>query len=432
MNLRFARKTGGEWSQAQIAVAIFLLAFFVRVVVMLATQPYNQPLRVEIHHLAYSIAEGQGYANPYRTPTGPTALYSPGCPLLLAGIYRLLGTGSLGEAGTYLLNVAAASATFALLPLLSVWLGFPRRVGIAAAVAGALVPVYLLNEYRSITAVFAGTCLASLTLLTAWMWRQKRSPTVGLGTLCGLAWGCALLFAPNLLLVGLLWLVEALLHYRVRAAGFGFAALVIAILVLSPWAIRNQRVLGSAIFARSNFGLELWIANNDVSAATYAENARSQTLYQPFINSHEANQIRVLGEAAYMRQKMNAAVAWIRLHPSRFVALSISRIFYFWFPITFRPIQTIAVCGLTTAGLIGLAFSFVRNRSAFWILASIWLAYPLVYYVVQLDNPYRYPIYWSVLLLAAYGCISIVDLARNSVPARISNSTASGIASRTV
>jgi hypothetical protein len=186
----------------------------------------------------------------------------------------------------------------------------------------------------------------------------------------------------------------------------------VTLAVLSPWAIRNEVVLGAPILSRSNFGLELWIANNDVSAASYGDNGESHTRYQPFINPLEADQIRRLGEVTYMRQKMDASETWIEQHPRRFAMLTGNRIFRFWFPITFRPVQTIVVWSLSVAGIVGLAYVWARQRSAFWILGSIWLAYPLVYYLVQLDNPYRYPIYWSVLLLAAFGCMCSIDVLR--------------------
>jgi hypothetical protein len=412
MNLRLLNLSGRKWSNTQVAFGVFVIAFLVRLGFMLVLRPYDQPLRTEIHHLAYSIASGQGYGNPYPTPTGPTALYSPGCPLILAGIYSVFGTGKLAEAITYLIDVVAASFAFALLPILSMCLGLPRRVGLAAAIVGAVFPVYLLNEYRSTTAVIAALCLVGLAVMTAWAWKTQRELTGLLGALFGLAWGVTLLFSPNLLLIGILWLAAAVIHYRTKAIVFSVVALSVSLAILCPWAIRNEIVLGSPIFSRSNLGLELWIANNDFSAASYADNNESHQRYQPFVNPLEADQVRRLGEVAYMHQKLAASTFWIQQHPRRFATLTGDRIFRFWFPITYRVAQTVVVWGLSGAGFVGLAFAWVRQRTSFWILGSIWLAYPLVYYLVQLDNPYRYPIYWSVLLLAVYGLTCSIDALR--------------------
>lgn len=401
-----------NWSNLQIAIVIFLIAFAVRLGLMLVLRPYEQTLRVEFQHLAHSIASGSGYGNPYPTPTGPTALYSPGCPLILAGIYRIFGYGSVGEAVSCVLNVAAASAVFALMPLLSIWLGLPRRAGVIAAFAGALLPVYLLNEFHSTTAVFGAFCLLGLTLMTAWAWSGTHALSAQLGAVFGLAWGIALLISPNLLLIGLLWLLAVVLQYRVKTLAFSVAALATCLAVLSPWAIRNELVLGSPIFSRSNLGLELWISNNDVAVPSYGDNNESHNRYQPFINAREAEQIDHMGEVGYMHERMAWATTWIEQHPQRFAALTASRLIHFWFPIMYRPVQTLIVGGLSFAGFVGLTFAFVRRRSAFIVLGSIWLAYPLVYYLVQLDNPYRYPIYWSILLLAVYGCLCSIEALR--------------------
>jgi len=175
-----------------------------------------------------------------------------------------------------------------------------------------------------------------------------------------------------------------------------------------PWAARNQIVLGSPIFLRSNFGLELQIANNNYSGTAFADNGTSFKQYHPFVNSSESEKVRRLGETAYMREKLDSATGWISAHPRRFALLSASRVFHFWFARTYRPAQTVVVWLLTFAACAGLLFAWKRQRPAFWLLGSIWFSYPLVYYLVQLDNPYRYPIYWTLLLLAAYGCIELV------------------------
>ena len=45
----------------------------------------------EMGRVARSIAQGQGYANPYWAETGPTALLTPVYPYLLAGIFAGFG-----------------------------------------------------------------------------------------------------------------------------------------------------------------------------------------------------------------------------------------------------------------------------------------------------------------------------------------------------
>jgi len=392
------------WSTLRLSLCIFAVAFLVRLGLMVAMHPYDQPLRVEIHHVALSLSDGHGFANPYPTPTGPTALYTPGCPLILAGIYRIFGSGRLAEAVTYVLDMSIASLVFALLPLASSWLGLSRQIGVWAGFLGAAIPVYLLNEYRSITAVSGALSLMCLTLLTAWAWSTRQRLSGRLAVLFGAAWGAVLLISPNLLFVGLLWLIGVSVQFRTSIMRFASTSLIVACLILAPWVIRNKIILGSPILTRSGFGLELWIANNDYSSPTYGGNEVSHQLYQPFINQSEAMRIAQEGEALYMHQRMDMAIHWIDSHPHRFLSLTGERIFLFWLPITYRKSQSVGLWILEMGAVLGLCITWARNRRALWILGAIWLGYPLVYYFVQLDNPYRYPMYWSVLLLAVYGC----------------------------
>ena len=80
--------------------------------------------------------------------------------------------------------------------------------------------------------------------MTAWVMEREASAILRLGALFGVAWGCALLISPNLLLIGLLWLLAAVLHYRAKALAFSAVVLAVTLAVLSPWAIRNEIVLG--------------------------------------------------------------------------------------------------------------------------------------------------------------------------------------------
>jgi hypothetical protein len=51
-----------------------------------------------------------------------------------------------------------------------------------------------------------------------------------------------------------------------------------------------------------------------------------------------------------------------------------------------------------------------------WILTAFavaglrfWVFYPLIYYVLQSDERYRYPIEWSIVLAAAIGIFHFLD-----------------------
>src|SRR6266849_8702801 len=53
----------------------------------LATAPFAQ----ETGNIAYSLATGKGFSNPFRRETGPTAWLTPVYPFLVAATFKLFG-----------------------------------------------------------------------------------------------------------------------------------------------------------------------------------------------------------------------------------------------------------------------------------------------------------------------------------------------------
>jgi hypothetical protein len=77
--------------------------------------------------------------------------------------------------------------------------------------------------------------------------------------------------------------------------------------------------------------------------------------------------------------------------------------FYFWFPAMKRPFQTILMALLFLASIPALVLLLREKQPLGYALLTIWIAYPLVYYLLQVDPRYLHPIQWSKYLLIAYG-----------------------------
>src|SRR5262249_73820 len=84
-----------------------------------------------------------------------------------------------------------------------------------------------------------------------------------LAGVAGLAWGLLLLPEASFGLVWVGWLALAGWYSRrtLRSASW-LPALIVPILLIFPWALRNNRVLHSPVLIRSNLGLELSVSNN--------------------------------------------------------------------------------------------------------------------------------------------------------------------------
>src|SRR5437899_13032744 len=68
----------------------------------------------ELDRVAFALAQHMGFANPFKIPTGPTSVVAPIYPYVLAGVYKLFGMGSPGEAVRQVLACAVTCLQFAL------------------------------------------------------------------------------------------------------------------------------------------------------------------------------------------------------------------------------------------------------------------------------------------------------------------------------
>jgi 4-amino-4-deoxy-L-arabinose transferase-like glycosyltransferase len=193
--------------------------------------------------ISRALFEGEGFTQgdgPRYRHLQPASNYSPGLPLLVAGVYEIRGAADERAARIVLALLGSLAVPFAF--LLGRRLGGPTA-GLVAAVPAAIYPATL--EYGGMlmteplgTAVLAGALLAFLRAVDA----RKPWPWVGTGLLLG---ALAMLRPEYAVLVPLLPALGAL---RLRRGRGGFdrgslagpaLALACACLVVLPWTIRN-------------------------------------------------------------------------------------------------------------------------------------------------------------------------------------------------
>jgi len=304
-----------------------------------------------------------------------------------------------------LVGIGSHSTLFALLPWFALKLGLGTRAGIFAGVACALIPLQGLGEVVGLGATaHASLTFAMLTVAFLHRWTVDRLSTAS-SLLLGMACGAAFHVLPPLLLVVLGNLIFELWWKPGRRKWLLTACVAVgAILACAPWIWRNYTALRGFFFIRSNFGLELRIANHSGADAdievTYA---RSGTLRHPSENLEEAHQVRDLGEAEYNRRARNEALSWIRTHPAEFLRLTLMRFLHFWCGQLRYPWLAALFTAITVLAVLGLRRILpaldAPGRAALLIPLA---TFPLVYYIVSYVAHYPAPLAWMLLLLAGY------------------------------
>jgi hypothetical protein len=298
-----------------------------------------------------------------------------------------------------------------LLPGASKLLFADRRPGIFAAL---LVVSPVMCGYQP---AWEGIyCASGLILFCLYSDRQVRhGGTLGL-VLTGIAVGLLMLLNPVSIVLIVPWLLF-LLRKAVRRARARVCLLAAAgaLITLLPWTVRNYCVFHSLFFVRDNLGLELYDSNNDMARPTVYGNMPYGLSYLHPGGAEAAPEraaIRDLGEFRYNQSRLHIALDWIRSHRGRFIALTLARIRFYWFPGPDSGVwHARAVSSITVASLFGLALLAARRRSLAVFATVVFAVYPLVYYLDNMDSRYRTPILWLSLLLAGYLVVACWDAA---------------------
>ena len=409
-----------HWFERHSFWIIFAVSSLIRIVkVLAAPRPPGTHLS-EMENIARSLALHGTFADPYLLPTGPTAHTAPGYPILLGLIFLLFGTGAAGEVVSRIASAIVASIQYALLPRVSTALGLPRFTGAVAGLLAALAPYkgYVEGSRDSVDQPYVALALILLFLYTCKSWSAK--PAAG-GTVSplarGLWWGLASLFSPILGFV-----FGAIVVYEIFAMRrhTGLAAMFAAFAAIqAPWAIRNWIEFHAFVPTRSNFGLELRISNRPESFALMEDNVSHGVMsrFHPGLNENEARKVAAEGEIAYTSSEMADARAEIRRDPARFLRLTGERMWRFWLAPSRRFKTTAASTAITLLGLLGLCL--LPANPGVRLTWLILLTYPLVYYFIQVDARYTYPLGWIFLTPAVHVVMRVAQrLTRSRMPVR--------------
>ena len=195
---------------------------------------------------------------------------------------------------------------------------------------------------------------------------------------------------------------------------FSLILLFAAAIVLTPWTLRNYYAFHRLIFVRGSFGLQLAIANNDSALPAFEQNlytAGFQNIH-PSSSLTAAHAVEQSGESAYYDQQLRTAYRWIGSHPGRFLRLTAEHVGYFWFsplePQLKGIISSLLTWCIILTGIAGLFMMLQHHRWPALTIGVVWLTYPLVYYLLEFDSRYCYPIEWTFLFTASYAAITLL------------------------
>jgi 4-amino-4-deoxy-L-arabinose transferase-like glycosyltransferase len=281
--------------------------------------------QVSYDALAQSLLAGRGYSftdnwYPFTPANTPTAHWSFLYPIYLAGLYGVTGYHPL------VARLVQAVVGGALICILVYLIG--RRVASenTGLVAAGLAAAYGYFIYYNV-ALMTETLFIILVLLILYLSIElKENPTpmrlVGLGLSLGLAAllrQTILLFAPFLLF----WLFMEL---RARGIRWWYFALpiVLIVLMIAPWTIRNYQVYDQFLLLNSNAGYALFASNNPNLGTDWRNDIVVVPVPKELAGQNEAQIDRALTQKG---------IEFILADPERYLGLTLNKsleYFRFW------------------------------------------------------------------------------------------------------
>ena len=424
--------------------ALGLVALGLRVWIVLALAgDHAEPRAYEHGQIAENLLAGQGFSIELLGAEGPTSQQAPFYPFLLAAFYKVFGAGT-PEAflAVQLLQCLVGTG----LVLAVVWLAWslvPQQpaVGWVAGLGAAVYPTHVYMVTHLQVAVWAATLLA--TLLAVVVSPQFRATTRGAVLAGGLA-GVLLLVEPILALALpicalVFWLAESSGDWQSR---FKLDALkrlatmaALAVVIITPWTVRNLIVHGQPVFIKSTFGYAFWQGNNPFSWGTdkiptqSAEKsrlehdgtladvdralwrARLDTLYidDVVLTPTDYEQLAALSEPDRSRLLGRRALDYVRSDPVSYGRLCLRRLQYFLLfdetnPKAANRIYRGATVVWLMLALIGLLVSRSRWR-ALWPTYAIFAVVTLFHTLVITSVRFRIPLepltfVWAAMAVA--------------------------------
>jgi hypothetical protein len=400
-----------EWLLRSPTLAV-VVAYLLRMILMWFSQvkegvhPEFQVLGLEEGMVAMSLAAGKGFFGPFPGYQALTAWLAPVYPFIWAVFLKI---SHLNQEGLIILgetmNSAFAAATC--WPIYSITRKlFGEKIGLASTWAWVFLPYSILMPLEWVWDQSLAALVLALLVDVTLRLRESMSPLHW--SLYGLLWGFAALVNPAL--CGLLPFFLAWLAFQRWRAGVISPALygrvvLMFVLAMLPWTIRNYYVADGWVFVKSNFGLELWIGNHP---ASYTKELH------PLFSFPERYQLIMEGEADYGRGKQRLAMAYIKSNPREFLTKTWGRVLDTW---------SAREDSWSDGWIKGLHFSRgdIWLCSAFSVISfagialALWsvgldalppalclLIFPIPYYITHTALRYRHPIDPMMTIFAVY------------------------------
>jgi hypothetical protein len=389
-------------NRRSLEATIIALAIAVRIAAVLVLRNHEVARSTYEHgEIAANLLAGRGFSIRFLGADGPTSQQAPIYPLVVASAYAIGGVGTprallVLETGQCLLGGILVWGVMRLARRVA-----PERCAIAAA-AGFVAALHPTLVYAATHVQVAGLGATLLVWTLAWAYRTASSGRPRHAAITGGFLALLALTDPILSLatIGIAWTVwqgsRGAIDGRRRFVILTSLTMVVGLLGIAPWLVRNVRVHGEFVAIKSTFGYAFWQGNCALSEGT--DKVRRESIEPILRRGQEASSLSGLNralwdarhEAGYLddialtgadklwlgafpepersRILFRRALADLAADPWRYPLLCLRRLRYFVLFDETNPKSRVLVyrashLGLTLIALVGLLLAGPETRS---------------------------------------------------------------------
>lgn len=392
-----------------------------KILSFLLLRGYNKPEVFEYEVITNNILNGKGFLY-YFFHVEQRAFIQPFYPVFTAIVYYLTKHSQIAMLA---IQSIASSALCFIVYNIAVKLTDVKQALLCAALV-AFHPgltIYSVLKLHPLT-IDAFFYLLAIAFILRFIQKPGNKNAILTGSFIGLALLCRstiLIFIIFSLIYAPFILHGVKLKNKIK---YIFLICFFAVLVYSPWIIRNYRIFNTFVFMQTSSGENLLIGNNKLATGS-AILKSGQSIYSimPEKTRKDIEGLDELGQSKYCR---NYFISFIKKEPLLFLKLSIKKFYYFWWfgPQTgalynrlWLDIYKLYYTALFFFFIAGLIY-IVRKKSGNPIVIMLFfymLSISLLHAFVNVDTRHRWLVEPVMIIFSSIGFFNIVGYLRGQI-----------------
>ncbi len=392
-------------------IIILFLAFAARTFAIFFLGKNVTPEPYEYNVLALNILHGKGYIYDFLNTEQRTFCY-PGYSYLIAFFHWITHENYFV---LEMFQVAVSVIACGIIYLIAKKI-FDDKVALVAAFLAALHPGLIIYT----TKIHDLSFVVLLISLILWLIISLNPDKAGHNILIGALIGLGTLTRPTLIFFISVYFFYHWFSSKSRKNYLTGCAtvLICAVLVLTPWTIRNYKIHKRFIFITTTSAEQFWRGNNALASGTsFTQNGKTMAEIAP---KEFLDKLYKMNEIEQYDFLYHETFKFIASHPAFFVKITLKKFYYFWWfsPQTgllypglwtqlYKPYY-IAIFSLFALGVyLGIKRSELLNRMAIISILLFMLFISSANSLYYVESRHRWAVEPFMLIFSSYAIMSL-------------------------